>query len=105
MTNATQLLMKLQQHAGAANGITAEALALALDSTPRQIRTLVSELRLEGTAICGHPRDGYYIAANEQEIEDTCKFLRSRAMHSLTLEARLRKVALPDLLGQMHLKS
>lgn len=105
MSDATALLSKLQQHQGAANGITAEALAAALDTTKRQIRSLVSELRLEGVAVCGHPKTGYFIAANDSEIEDTCKFLRSRAIHSLTLESRLRKVTLPNLLGQMRLKT
>jgi biotin operon repressor len=105
MSDTTALLNRLQQHQGAANGITAEALAAVLDTTKRHIRTLVSELRLEGIAVCGHPKTGYFIAANDAEIEDTCKFLRSRALHSLTLESRLRKVTLPDLLGQMRLKS
>lgn len=105
MSDATALLNRLQQHQGADNGITAEALANALGTTKRNVRTMVSELRLEGTAICGHPRTGYFIAANDQEIENTCKFLRSRALHSLALEAKLRKIALPDLIGQMRLKS
>lgn len=105
MSDATALLNRLQQHQGADNGITAEALATALGTTKRNVRTMVSELRLEGTAICGHPKTGYFIAANDQEIENTCKFLRSRALHSLALEAKLRKIALPDLIGQMRLKS
>ena len=105
MTDTTQLFCKLQQHQGAANGITAEALALALGTNKRHIRTLVSELRLEGTAVCGHPKTGYFIAATKAEIDATCQFLRARAMHSLTLESRLRKCTLPDLLGQMRLKT
>lgn len=105
MSDATALLSRLQRHQGAANGVTAEALATALDTTKRHIRTLVSELRLEGTAVCGHPKTGYFIAANDEEIENTCKFLRSRALHSLALEAKLRKIALPDLIGQMKLKT
>ncbi|MDP3715391.1 MAG: hypothetical protein Q8R21_03170 [Burkholderiales bacterium] len=105
MSNATALLNRLQQHQGAANGVTAEVLAVSLDTSKRHIRSLVSELRLEGIAVCGHPKTGYFIAATAAEIESTCKFLRSRAMHSLTLESRLRKVTLSDLLGQMRLKS
>lgn len=105
MSNATQLLMKLQQHIGKANGITGKNVALALDVPPRQIRRLVEELRLEGHAVCGYPGEGYYIAANAQEIEDTCAFLHSRAMSSLKQESVMSKCAVPVLSGQMNLET
>ncbi len=95
----------LARHVGAAKGIRAEALAAELGVTERKLRDLVSELREEGLAVCGHPSTGYYIAQTAEELEDTCRFLRSRAMHSLVLEARLRKIPLPDLLGQLHLRT
>jgi len=63
---------------------------------------MVSDLRDEGLAVCGTPRHGYYIAATPEELEETCAFIRKRAMHSLCLESRLRKIPLPDLLGQLH---
>ena len=69
------------------------------------MRTLITELRLDGIAICGTPETGYYIAESAEELEDTCQFLRQRALHSLHLEACLRKLPLADLLGQMHLKT
>ncbi len=93
----------LQRHVGAANGVTAEQLAVALGIPKRAVRHLVTELREDGIAVCGHPRTGYFIAANDEEIKETCKFLRDRAMTSLRLESVLSKTALPDLLGQLHL--
>lgn len=99
------LLATLQRHIGAALGITAEQLATAHGCEKRHIRSLISELRMDGHAVCGHPRTGYYMAETGAEIEDTCNFLRSRAMHSLTLESRLRKTTLPELLGQLKLKT
>jgi hypothetical protein len=105
IANKHQALTTLQRHVGAGNGITAEALAVQLCTTKRHVRSLVTELRMEGIAVCGHPKTGYFIAATDTEVEDTCKFLRSRALHSLTLEASLRKLTLPDLLGQMRLKT
>ena len=101
----SDVLAFLRFHIGAAAGITARALAEELHTNARQVRHLVTELRLDGIAICGHPKEGYYIAANADELEQTCAFLRSRAMHSLTLESKLRHVPLPDLLGQMRLKT
>ena len=99
------VLVALQPHLGARAGITAKALAEQLATNARQVRHLVTELRLDGIAICGHPTTGYFIASNAEELEGTCKFLRSRAMHSLVLESKLRHVPLPDLLGQMRLKT
>lgn len=90
-------------HVGASRGITARHLAGRLDCPERHVRKLVSELREEGIAVCGLPRTGYYIAATAEEVEDTCRFLRERALHSLTLESRLRKVPLPELLGQLRI--
>jgi predicted DNA-binding transcriptional regulator YafY len=105
VVTSDELLRRLQQHIGRDRGVTAAALAKVFDIPPRRVRTLITELRMEGIAVCGTPETGYYIAATPEELEQTCQFLRSRAMHSLTLEARLRQIPLPDLLGQMHLKT
>lgn len=102
---ASALLVKLSCHLGAANGITCRVLAAWFNWTERDVRKYVSELREQGTAVCGHPRTGYFIANTSDELEASCRFLRARAMHSLTLEARLRKVSLPTLLGQINLNT
>ena len=103
--NKDQLLTILSRHIGRGNGITALALAECLDTYARQIRVLITELREDGVAVCGHPSTGYFIAGNAAELEETCQFLRGRAMHSLNLESRLRKVPLADLIGQMRLRT
>ncbi len=103
--NPNQLLTLLSRHVGAANGIGAEQLADLLDIPQRRVRALVSELREEGTAVCGTPSTGYYIAATPEELEETCQFLRGRALHSLHLESKLRNVPLSDLIGQMRLRT
>lgn len=103
MADKNELLALLSRHIGEAAGITAEQITLAIGVPKRRVRTMVSELRLDGVAVCGHPRDGYYIAASAEEIEKTCKFLRARSLHSLLLESRLRGVPLEDLVGQMRL--
>lgn len=102
-TTAADVLAVLSAHIGAANGITAADLAASLDCLPRTVRQHVSELRLSGHAVCGTPKTGYYIAETGAELEATCQFLRARALHSLALEASLRKTPLPDLIGQLHL--
>lgn len=102
MTSKNDLFSVLAHRVGAHNGASVKTLAKLLATTPRHVRTLVSELRLEGIAVCGTPKSGYYIAANAEELQETCAFLRHRAMHSLQLESRLRQIPLPDLLGQLH---
>ena len=98
-------LAVLQGHIGRNDGISVEQLAAALDTPARRVRALVSELREEGVAVCAHPALGYYIAQTPEEVEHCCAFLRSRAMHTLVLESRLRKISLPELLGQLRLKT
>ena len=100
---AGALLVLLSHHIGAGQGLRADEIARSLDCSERRVRILVSALRDDGVAVCGHPKTGYYIAATADELEQTCTFLRARAMHSLVLEARLRKLPLPDLLGQLRL--
>ena len=97
------VLTVLSRHIGKGNGISIKQFAEQTDLLPRTIRTYISELREDGHAVCGTPQDGYYIAATADELESTCEFLRSRAMHSLALESRLRKIPLTDLIGQLHL--
>src|SRR5688572_20112073 len=99
----TALDVLLQAHIGRERGITAAAIAAVLGCPERTVRELVTELRSDGRAVCGHPADGYFMAATREELEETCAFLRARAMHSLVLEAKLRRMPLADLVGQLHL--
>ncbi|GBL46250.1 hypothetical protein SFMTTN_2063 [Sulfuriferula multivorans] len=105
MKTQNDLLGVLSRHIGRERAAGAAALARELGIDTRQLRKLVSELRLEGIAVCAHPRDGYYIAETVEELEETCQFLHARSMHALTLESRLRKIPLSDLIGQLHLRT
>lgn len=97
------LLTVLSRHIGSGNGIAMRQLQMQIGVTPRMIRKHISELRDDGHAVCGTPKEGYFIAETAAELQHTCEFLRSRAMHSLSLESKLRKIPLSDLLGQLHL--
>jgi len=103
MSAKDKVLAILRRHVGARNGIRAAALAHLAAIPERQVRHRISELREDGVAVCGHPSTGYYIAQTSEELETCCQFLRSRAMHSLVLESRLRRIPLPDLIGQLKL--
>lgn len=103
MNNQTTVLSILSCHIGKGNGISVKQLAPLAAINARTIRSVISELREEGHAICGKPRDGYYIAATAEELEETCRFIRSRSMHGLRMESQMRKIPLLDLIGQLHL--
>ncbi len=90
-------------HKGRARGIRVEALAHKVNVSQRDIRQAVSDLRDAGVAIAALPSTGYYLAQTEGDIEGCCQYLRKRSMHSLRLKSRLRKMALPELLGQLSL--
>lgn len=98
-----QLLATLQHHIGRNQGVGAVPLAGLLRCNKRQVRHLVTALRMDGIAVCGHPATGYFIASTPDEIEQTCRYLRDRAMTSLVLESKLRGLPLADLLGQLRL--
>lgn len=92
-----------KEHTGRDRGIRADDLAKKLGICTRELRLHVSALRDEGVAIVATPATGYFIARTADELEECCAFLRNRALHSLRIEAKLRKVSLPELLGQMRI--
>lgn len=93
----------LSHHIGRGNGISAKQLAQQLGINERHVRHLIEALRKDGMAICGTPKDGYYIAATAEELESTCEFLYARAMCSLAQISYMKKIPMPDLRGQLHL--
>ncbi|WP_310614056.1 hypothetical protein [Limnohabitans sp.] len=114
MTHITssQVLTELSHHIGRDNGIHVQDLVRRITceskvNAPleRRVRQLVAELRMEGHHICAHPARGYFMAATAEELADTCEFLYERAMTSLTQISRMKQISLPDLRGQLHLKT
>jgi hypothetical protein len=75
--------------------------------TTRIIRTSVESLRREGVPVCSsmHKNNGgYYLANTGSELEDYLNRLRKRAIKALSMDARLRKMTLRQLLGNIQLK-
>jgi len=96
------------QRVGRANGLTAEALAQAITgrnapSDRRRLRQCVEELRKRGYPVGALPSHGYYIAATPADLDATCEYLYQRALTSLRQISALKRVAMPDLRGQLGL--
>lgn len=88
---------------GKANGISVRELMARTGLKDRVIREAVSDLDIDGLAVCSHPSYGYFIAVSPEELVLCAEFLESRSLHGLKRAARLRKYALPDLVGQQRL--
>lgn len=104
------VLAALRNHIGRANGVTGEVLVIEINAdtsgrriSERDLRHLVTELRMEGHHVCAHPVTGYFIAETPEELEASIAFLRERAMSSLLQISAMTKVSMPDLMGQLHL--
>lgn len=96
------------KHRGKSKGATVRQLVAELSgevspALERQVRHLVVELRKKGIPICACPSQGYYIAETEEELQTTIQYLYDRAMTGLVQVAGLKKMALPDLVGQLGL--
>lgn len=101
----TKFIEVMQNHIGRDCALGGKELATALDTSMREVRHLTDAAIDHGILLCSHPSHGYWIALNADELEATCQFHRGRALHELQKEAKLRKIGLADLLGQMHLRT
>jgi hypothetical protein len=102
------VLAVLQHCVGEANGRTAEQLVHTItgrkaEGDQRRLRQVIEALRNAGHPICAHPSHGYYLAATDDELDRSCVFLTDRAMTSLRQVCAMKRVALPDLRGQLGL--
>lgn len=72
----------------------------------RRLRELITRLKLDGIPICSvsdQRGGGYFLASAGSDLDDYCRRLRLQALKKLAIEAKLRRVALPELLGQISM--
>jgi len=109
-----RLLTVLTRHIGEANAISmGELYEAVFEKTwknkvndTRKIRALINKMRSEGVAICSttdQNRGGYYLASAGSEVNDYTRRLERRALKILWRISKIRKISLPELLGQMRL--
>lgn len=103
-----RVLAELSERRGASNGISAKHLVRRLmgeesAAGERELRSVIEALRVAGHPVCATPETGYFLASNDEEMNKTCAFLYTRAMTSLRQVAGVKRVALPDLRGQLRL--
>lgn len=72
----------------------------------RMLRRLITELRWEGVPICSiSTKDGggYYLASVGSELAEFLEKRKKRGLKELALAAKIQKVSLAEMLGQMSL--
>jgi tryptophanase len=71
----------------------------------RPLRHLISDLRQRGIPICSiQGGDGYYLPATESELLDYTARDKMRALRILARVARMHKISLPRLIGQINME-
>lgn len=109
------LLAVLVTHIGSHNAISMGALYTAvfgeqwknLANDTRSIRKIVTEMRNKGVAICSSKKrntGGYYLASAGSELTDFLRRSETQAIRMLARNARIKKISLPDYMGQLRLE-
>jgi len=73
----------------------------------RRLRGLIRSLQQEGIPIlssCGAADGGYWLAETPEELAEFCRKEHGKALGILIKESRIRRIALPELLGQLALE-
>jgi hypothetical protein len=109
-----RLLAELTKHIGESNAIGMGELYEIIFEKPwknrindtRKLRTLITSLRADGIAICSSSdagNGGYYLASAGSEINDYLRRLERRALKVLARISKIKRITLPEYLGQMRL--
>lgn len=112
--NRQRLLAELTSHVGAPNAIgMGELYEIVFDrywshriNDTRKLRRLITIMRREGVAICsasGASDGGYYLAAAGSELAHYLRRSERRALLLLQRNARIKRISLPNYLGQLQL--
>jgi hypothetical protein len=110
-----RLLIELSRHVGEMNAIGMAELHEAVFSETwchrindtKKLRELITEMRNEGVPICSVSASsggGYYLAAAGSELRGYTERDKKRALRILARIARIERISLPELLGQMRIR-
>lgn len=112
--NRNKVMTILNQHIGSVNAVSMTELYEAVFERPwsekinstRALRHLITAMRDDGMAICSiSSKDGggYYQPAAGSEMLDYLRKMERRALCILKRNSRMKKISLPEYLGQLKL--
>lgn len=102
-----RVLAVLRAHRGRAAAIRVPDLARAVGTSPRDCQEIIHRLRVEhGQPIASTAAKpaGYYLVETAGEIDQFVQEQRRKALGTLAAIAAVRRVALPELLGQLSIE-
>lgn len=73
----------------------------------RYLRKVITELRKKGYPVLASMtggKTGYYIANSAEEIKEFIQLMEKRALKSLSLISKIKRISLPVYLGQLYLQ-
>ena len=70
----------------------------------RTIRLTIKHLVESHGQWIGSSPKGYFMVQTDQELMGVCKYYRGYGLSALHIEAKLRKISLPALLGQLSIE-
>ena len=111
-----KLLAELSGHVSEPNAISMTELFETVYERPwhdrvndtRNIRELITVMREEGVPICSsfsQNGGGYYLAAAGSELANYLRKTERRALLILMRNAKIKKISLPNYLGQLKLET
>jgi len=95
------LLRELTQHVGAHRRIGMGELYQRVFGRPWSHRINDTRDLVPIVSVSDRHGGGYYLASAGSETEEYCARLRVQALKKLKMEARIRRIALPRLVGQI----
>ena len=110
----SRLMIELSRHVGIEKALDMGELYSRVFGEPythkinhtRRLRTIITALRQKGVPIASTASKnsgGYYIVRAGSELDEYCGRIRRAALRKLFMESRLRKISMPELLGQINL--
>ena len=102
-----RVLCILRAHSGRERAIRVPDLALQVGYKGREVQAIVHRLRIEHGApiasAAGKPC-GYYLVETVAEVDAFVREQRRKALGTLAAIAAVKRVALPELLGQLAIE-
>lgn len=107
----TTILSILSGHKGRESAVSRSQLLQRVDDhcplfpvADREVRKIIKHLVESHGYWIGSCGKGYFMIETDEELLAACKYYHGYAMSLLHVEAKLRKMSLPALLGQLSLE-
>lgn len=100
----SMILTLLEDHRGRENAITGSIIARCAGIPYDRVREIISHLVTTHNYLLGSYSRGYYMIVDSQEVDETCRSLRHRAISILYRAARIKKQSVEEIFHQARIE-